>query len=296
MTFQCKDLREHGVVLVPVGSPEYDRLLEAIQDRATGVEGSPPYPERYRPRIAPEDRATSAILLNASAKVIVGLHAVWHFETDTGHGFYHSRGMLSPKALLLPFGLTSPFQRKLHMYWNSIFPGSKRYIGESGLVGDNSDVRPPEDERWQGGIMVAGGGSGFSSSTPWTIRQVTLVLDGVFFEDGEFAGPDVGKMFEMTVAEAKAHKLLARIAGNAHEQGRTAAEILKQIEARTGVAPDMHPAPPHFRNHTATAEEFLEFALQRVAFGLARRLGEEQAVQQILSWGDVGMPRLRKAS
>jgi hypothetical protein len=51
---------------------------------------------------------------------------------------------------------------------------------------DNTDVRlPAEDEKWRGGMVVGGAGG---SSEP--IQQVTLVLDAVFFLDGEFVRPE----------------------------------------------------------------------------------------------------------
>ena len=165
MEFLCKGAPEHGVLLVAVSSPDYDTLLgEIVRREANSTEGSPPFPEKFRPHIDPEDRPTSAILLNRSTKAIVGLHAVWQFETESGRNFHHSRGMLSPRTLLLPFGLPNNLNLKVYEYWNTIFPGSRRYIAESGLVGDNRDVRPPtDDEKWRGG-MIAGGGSGGSSS------------------------------------------------------------------------------------------------------------------------------------
>lgn len=66
------------------------------------------------------------------------------------------------------------------------------------------------------GITRAGGGG---RSGRGSIRQVTLVLDGVFFLDDEFVGPDVEKMFEQTVADAEAHRIVARIAKDGHYRG-----------------------------------------------------------------------------
>jgi hypothetical protein len=262
------------VVLVPPSAQEYEILLMNIQHRANApLDGSPPFPEGFRPRIIPEERPTSAILLNRNPKSIVGLQVVWRFETDTGRTFRRSQGMLSPKNLLLPFHHQDESATKLYTYWQTIFSGSKRYIGESGLVGDNTDVRPPaDDEKWRGGIIAGCGGGGGNSRDP--IRQVTLVLDGVFFLDGEFVGPDDQKMFERTVADAEAHRTVAKIAKEAHQQGLSPAKILVEIKKLTGVAPDHPPIPPNLRNPSATQEDFRAAALQTIAyhFGIRRRL------------------------
>jgi hypothetical protein len=102
VNFLCEDLPKHGLVLVPPASEDYDRLLSDVQLRlANPVDGSPPLPEQFRPRILPEDRPTSAILLNRSSKAIAALQVVWHFETESGRSYRHSHRLLSPQQLLL---------------------------------------------------------------------------------------------------------------------------------------------------------------------------------------------------
>jgi hypothetical protein len=301
VNFVCEDLPRHGLLLVPPSSQDYDALLAEIQSRANApVEGSPPFPERFRPRIIPEDRPTSAILLNRSTKAIVGLQAVWRYETETGRSFRHSSGMLST-MVLLPFNRRDESAMKLYAYWNTILPGSKRYLGESGMVGDNTDVRPPaHDEEWRGGMSGGRGGGGTSSREP--IRQVTLALDGVFFLDGEFVGPDGEKMFEHTVADAEAHRIVAKVAKDGHSKGLPPAEILAQIEKITGVAPERPPMLRNFPNAAAKDEDFRAAALQTIAYqlGMRRRFpqgsNDEQTIYSIISWNDVILPNFRKAA
>jgi hypothetical protein len=296
-----EDLPRHGLALVPPSSAEYDDLLTDIARRVNAPpEGSPPIPERFRPRIDPAERPLSAILLNRSAKAIAGLQMVWRFETETGRTFDHSQGMLFARTLLLPFYCQSEAQTKLYTYWQTIFPGSKRYVAESGLVGDNTDVRPPADEeKWKGGIAMGGGRGGGSNPEP--IRQVTLALDGAFFLDGEFVGPDAQRVFDRTLAEVEAHRMVARIAKSAHDRGATPTEILSEIDKVTGAAPDRPPMPPNFRNRAATVEDFQKAALQTLAFQFAapRRFGqagsEDQLVFSILAWNDAVLPNYRKS-
>jgi hypothetical protein len=169
------------------------------------------------------------------------------------------------------------------------------------MVGDNTDVRPPAaEEQWPGG-MVAGGGRGGGGNSLDAVRQVTLVLDGVFFLDGEFVGPNGEKLFEQTVAEAEAHLIVARIARDGHHRGLVPAEILAQIEKVTGPAPDRPAIHLAFRNPGATMEEFRAAALQTVAFQLAMRgrhpqgPNEEQTVFMVMAWNDTVLPHFRKS-
>jgi hypothetical protein len=296
----CEDLPKQRLVLVPPTSEDYDPLLSDIQHRlADPVDGSPPLPEHLRSRIAPEDRPTSAILLNRSSKAIAALQVVWRFETETGRSYRHSQGMLSPQGLLLRFGRSEDSQAKLYGYWHTILPGSKRYLGESGKLGDNTDVRlPAPDEKWRGGVIAGTGRSGGNSRDP--IRQVTLVLDGVFFVDGEFVGPNAERLFEQTVADAEAHVTVARIARECHNHGLHPGEILAEIERATGPAPEHPPMNLAFRNPDASQEEFRKAALQVVAFQLAmyRRFrqapDEEQTVFMVMAWNDSVLPHFRK--
>jgi hypothetical protein len=299
VNFLCEDLPKQGLVLVPPTSGDYDTLLADIERRmANPIDGSPPYPEQLRPRIYPEDRPTSAILLNRSSKAIAALHVVWRFETETGRSYRHSQGMLSAEGLLLRFGRPDS-HLKLHGYWHTILPGSKRYLGRSGMAGDNTDVRPPApDEEWRGGMMGATGRGGGSRDE--LLRQVTLALDGVFFLDGEFVGPNIDRLFERTVAEAEAHRVVGRIARAGHEQGRSPAEIRAEIERVTGPAPDRPPMDLAFRNAGATLEDFRRAALQTVAYHLAMRRrfpqapDEEQTVLMVMAWSDTVVPNFRK--
>jgi hypothetical protein len=300
VNFVCEDLPKHGLVLVPPASKDYDPLLSDIQRRlADPIDGSPPFPEKVRPRISPEDRPTSAILLNRSSKTIAALQIVWRFETQTGRSYRHAKGMLSPHGLLLRFGRSDEAQLKLYSYWWTILAGSKRYLGESGMVGDNTDVRPPApDEKWRG--MLAGTGrGGVNSRDP--VRQVTLVLDGVFFLDGEFVGPNAERLFEQTVADAEAHLIVARIAREGHNKGLHPGEILAEIERATGPAAEGHPMNLAFRNPGASQEEFRRAALQTIAFQLAMRRrspqapDEEQTVLMVMDWDQTVPPHFRKA-
>lgn len=207
--------------------------------------------------------------------------------------------MLSGRELLLPFGIPESVLRIYH-YWNTILPGSKRYLGESGIVGDNTDVRPPsQDEKWPTGrglVVGFGGGSGMSHRQP--PKQITLALDGVFFTDGEFVGRDRDTFFEETVADAEAHAQVAKIALEGHKKGVAAAQILANIEKVTGPAQERWtPSGPLAPG--ATAESFRRVAMQRLAYqlGLQRnspQFTDEATVLMIIRWTDAVVPKFRK--
>jgi hypothetical protein len=304
--FLCEDLPQYGLVLIPPSSPDYEPLLDGIQRQMDHrTDGAPPIPEEFRPWISEQDRSTSAILFNHSPKTVVALQTVWRFETVTGRTYRHSRGMLSTQDLLLPFGRSEDSMR-LSGYWNTIFPGSKRYLSESGMAGDNSDVRlPAPDEKWGSrGIIFGrgggGGGGGSRTSGRDIVKQITLVLDGIFFEDGLFAGPDGDKLFEQTVATAEAYKLVGKIARDGHNHGLAPAQILAEIEKATGPAPEHPTMNLGFHKPDATVDEFRQAALQQIAFQFAIRLkfpqliDDERTVYSMMRWTEAVLVHLRK--
>jgi hypothetical protein len=131
---------------------------------------------------------------------------------------------------------------------------------------------------------------------------MTFALDGVFFLDGEFVGPNTEKLYEQTVADAEAHRIVGRIAREGHDRGRRPAEILADIERVTGPAPERPTMNLAFRNAGASPEDFLREALQTVAYHLAMRRrfprapDEDQMVLMVMAWNDTVLPHFRKGN
>jgi hypothetical protein len=299
MEFRCEDLPQFGVILVPPSSSEYDRLLGDIQRRIDHpLETAPSLPASMRPRILEEDRESSAILLNRSQRGIAEIQQVWTFEEVNGRTYTSSIGGGANPSVLLPFGLSEKVL-KLYGYWHVILPGSKRYLSRDGQqVGDNSDVRPPgPDEVWTtgGGFGVAGGGGRRRSQGP--LAKVTLTLDGVFFDDGGFAGPNQKGLWEQVVASAEAHLRLSRIARQGHDNGATPQKILAEIESVSGPATDHPPQPLPPGNGARTPEAYREAALERLAWEIGRARnsqGDERTVYMLLAWANQPLPHFRK--
>jgi hypothetical protein len=303
MEFRCEDLAQFGVVLIPPSSPEYGPMVEDIRRREQKPQGFPDIPEEIRKRliggISDEGKEWSAVLVNRSNKSIAYLRAEWNFEETNGRSYRHSHGMGSGRQLLTPFGMKDE-QYKILSYWNTILPGSKRYLGNGQMAGNNTDVRPARsDEVWKGGIVGGGGGSGSRSSDSRSIKKVTLALDGVFFLSGEFAGPSQSKMWEEVVYDAEERLRVARIARSAHDRGVRAAQILEEIEKVTGPAPRLGDGSRamQIRNARENPEAYRQFALEQIAqtiTSLRTHQGEEATIYSLLQWAEAKVPQFPK--
>ena len=282
MDYRCEDLPRYGVVLVPPSAPEYAALLADIRKRlANPVPGSPPPVRDFEDPAAP-----AMVVCNRSQTAIATISWRWRFEPETGRPTGSSNITAGNPSLLEPFGLDDRM-RKLYGYWHAILPGSKRGIRGGTMFGDNTDVRPPRpDEFWTGGI-AGGGGGGTRALVP--LKSVTLALDGVFFVDGGFAGPDTLRTFDRVAANVEAHLRVAGVAREGHNQGLTPGETFARIEAVTG--PDRGRVPSPLPGST---EDFL----QRIAsqIGMMRRNGgdADRVLYQVMAWGDIPLPKLHK--
>lgn len=291
MEFLCEDLREHGVVLIPPSSPEYEALLAGIRSRADHlVAGSPPLPEQLRPRIPDDPQPTSAILVNRSARTIAAIQWVRLFEEADGRTYFHAIGPGINPGVLLPHGIP-PKHRKVASYWNTILPGSKRYVGpDSQMIGDNTDVRlPADDERWTGGGMGSGG-SRAGNSSGREIRRITLKLDGVFFSDGAFAGPNERQFWEQITSYAEAHTQLLDLVRKGRENGDPAEQIIAGIKTLTGPWRERLPSP---RSPGAPLRAPGLDPIQRLAWQFSH-IPEDRVIDHILSWADAPVPQFHK--
>ena len=263
MPITCRGLERHGVVLVPPSAPEYAELLQDILTRArTRLKGGPPVDE--------EDLAfsseASVVLRNGGRNSIVSIAYVWEVRLDRdGRVVTHSTTPATNPSVLLPFGLQER-AIKFHRYWNTIFPGSKRLIQfQGGMLGDNTDVRQPEpDELWHGGLFGSRAGFRRAGREP-----LILTLDGVFFEDGGFAGADELGMYEQTVSAAEAFLEVAQLARNTRQTGTSLTAFLDEVRTLTGqseggrLPPPPRPVHAHQDHCENVSARMLDFKFSR---------------------------------
>jgi hypothetical protein len=291
--FRCEDLPEAGVVLLTRNSLDYEPLLADIKRRLSSpVEGSPP---RLNEALLNEQDPTAAILVNKSCKAIAAWSLIWRYEEYTGrqYGGRYITGVGGVPSLLLPFGMTDE-GRTLSGYWHVILPGSTRYVSGGELFGDNSDVRPPTAaELWKGGI--AGGGPAYRDPKPWhQMKQVTLVLDGIFFSDGEFAGPNEGQLWEHIVSVSEAYQEVTQVTREQFERGLDAERVVANILQMTSTDDPLPPFPmgpgadsEHFRRHA-------QGAINRQIYAMRRMSSDEKTVSMIVNWADSVLPQYRR--
>jgi hypothetical protein len=285
IAFRCQDLPDAGLILVPPSSPDYARLLKDIQYQIAALPVSLRLAQLTGEVKAPGEQPNTAILLNKSAKSIVSIEVQWRYEYASGRTMSFRSFNTTPilRDFLLPITPASDPVQRQRAYWYAILPGSRRYISESGIAGVNTDVRPPNGEEiWTGPLVSFGGMQRRRLPPNDTVRSVTLILDGIFFQDGEFVGPDAAGLWESVTSEARMRLAIAKIASAGKASETSSDAIFEEIAEITGPPPDtstpggnMHPPPK-------TPAEFEKDTAMRLASSIEQQrhnLGDDRVIQ-----------------
>jgi hypothetical protein len=268
---------------------EYFELLADIEQRLqTRPKGAPPVPDGVISRISEHDTSGSAILLNKADVAIAAMAYTWEGALTCVPG--------TNPSVLLPFGRDER-GTKVDDYWNTIFPGSKRLMTCDGEVyGDNTDVRSPAaDELSRGGGWISAGGG----RRPDRPKPTKLTLDGVFFVDGGFAGPNQLGSWEHTVCAAEAYLACAALAKEARGSGMPPAEFFAHVQTLTGQpdAGSIHPPRPYWRPSSLDPEAIRKSELQMAGWqvvSMRRSLGDDATLARVAAWADAPVRKFHK--
>jgi len=299
MSIVCEDLAQYGVVLIPPSAPEFDALVLNISNRlASRPRGGPPVDDEPFAFGSEDNRKASALLLNQANRAIVSIAYIWHVRLAHRDGRVVTHSCLpgTNASVLLPFELNDRV-KKFDYYWKTIFPGSKRLIQFGGqMLGDNTDVRPPEPgELWHGGFVSWGGGKECEGRKP-----VKLTLDGIFFEDGGFAAPDRLGAWEQTVSAAEAYLEVAALAREAQRSGMPPADFFLRMRTLTGQPEEGRlPAPPPPGPSVGPCDPAPLRERERGMVGwralqMRAHMSDETAIENIANWSDNLVPRFHK--
>lgn len=263
MELVLEDLGLDGIWLIGPNSKYFDQWLAEILSRA-GDEAAV---------VDAAERPGAAILVNGSGKDIAAWTLIWRFEknngTESSRTFSH--GIAICPSLLLPFGLQESEVKTAHRRM-TILAGSKRYVGGGRMLGDNRDVLP------DGG---AAGDRAARHPVDWSaMRRTTLSLDGVFFTDGEFVGPDRAGSWTRVTTEAEIHAETARMVRAAMARGEAAGAILDRLCA----APVRVSGDGRYTRHDEA----------RMVESYRRHTGDEETLARLAAWDGAAVPAFRR--
>jgi len=227
----AKDFPEHGISLIVPSDPSFGHLLSnreapSIQD---------PY---------------SVLLKNTSTRSVAGYSLKW--QCFDGSGETASRNLSNDRHLnrivswVFLQGEESARQKAIDAADNIIKPSSIWFISSEGLArrldwsGDAETRRTTQQADTSEGATIEG------------CASMTVIVDGVFFDNGAFIGPDTIGLFTRVKSELDARHELLRAIQNDLESGKKAEEVFKELER-------MRDAKPVRLGELPTADQFRDF-------------------------------------
>lgn len=227
LRFEVKDFPERGILLIPPSDPAFARMEAAL---------APPEP-------AAMADSYSVFLKNDAGRAVVGYRIKW--ECVDGGGEVSAKDVSNVVSWIFLHGEEAARGAALGRSNEVIRPGTVW------LISFGSSARPLEgsgDERAAGATRAEAGGA----ETTAGCVGVTVIADGIFFDDGTFIGPDTTGFFTEVKSQMDARYEILRGVQNDLEAGKKPGEIfasLEKIRDRESVNLGERPTPDEFRTY-----------------------------------------------
>ena len=281
--FNVKDLPEHGISLISPSDPSFEELINRLPQGKTGVSGmSEPF---------------SVFVKNTGDKAVIAYTLKWEFAKADGKVINKSMNYATAGALT---GQTSARGRYI------IAPHSAHFVS---LVFDSLtgsiDVGSGRGANVNGVALDSEAANYFGDQARERVHvakldrlnkelaqstSLTVSVDGVFFADGTFVGPNTTGFFEKVKAlQSAKHDLLLEIQSGARK-GKAESELFNEVEALTK-GPKIRLGP------RSTIDDYYNYHKRRYAAELLRMrkaTGGESAIERMLQSLQQGWPELRR--
>lgn len=246
-------LPDCGLVLIGPGDPNFEGLANAVLRgrRHTMFEVFKPF---------------SAVLHNTTDKSVVGYALTLEYLDERNRRRQHHSKYYQPAALL--DGGMHRGDARTSLKGLMVGPHSYRLITRHSSIGPESDLFEPPAGGVQNPVFQ------MEVDNLSRAKDLELSLDGAFFEDGTFVGPNRSAFFEFFRADFDAQQDLMTGVIEALSQGKTIQEIAQGLERSLSSAEEtlLSPVP--------TAAEAYEYARRRYVgefLGVRRAAGDEAA-------------------
>lgn len=261
-----KDLPEHGLVIIGPSDPSFDALL------AAQLKGEPN-------EVLDNLNPFSFFVENRSNRTVVAYTLQWCFTKADGINKCYVDSLTNPRALMdggnLPDEMIEQSGR--------IKPHSARFFSlvspdGSGFI--SAPASPEEVEQLKKGVSPNRGALlrryGLELSK---YSDITFSIDGAFFDDGTFVGPDVTGFFGETKAMIGArYDVLNEIMRGVSKPGKHKEEVFKEVET-------MANEPEVTLNSKSTFDDQYKYYKKRYAEEILRSrrgVGDEKALKLAL--------------
>ena len=214
-----KDLPSHGLRLIGPSDPSFDGRLRIEH---------PGEPNESLATIKP----LSVFFENQAQRPVVAYLIQWCFTTKNGRNQYYRKAVLNPRALMEGENLTP----ELNQQSGRIEPGAALLLSLLSVDGKGmmrAEINPKEADEFRRGKKLDHTSlmQRFSKEVS-QYTEITVMIDGAFFDDGTFVGPDTSNFFAQTQAAVNARRdLLNEIASSMSNSSLTTDSLHERIQA-----------------------------------------------------------------
>lgn len=226
--FDAKDFPEHGILLITPSDPSFTHLEAKLTNRK-GASIADSY---------------SVFLKNTGSRAVVGYRIRW--ECVDGRGEVSRKDVSNIVSWIFLHGDESDRRSAINRSAEVINPGSTWFIaygaGERPVEGRDADAtsRPSAFEEGERPAALAG------------CSGVTVIADGIFFDDGTFVGPDTTDFFTEVSSQLEARYEILRGVRDDVAAGKKPDEIFKRLEVirdRNSVKLGYHPTRDEYLSY-----------------------------------------------
>lgn len=252
-----KDLPEHSLIIVSPSNTSFDDMVTPLSQSSqrSVIEAIKPY---------------SVFLKNQSDHTIVACLLKWEMMQPNGIVKVESRGFITLWRLMKHDAPDSgQGVIKPHSSWFFSPSGIEINQNVDSLSGTAENKLTASQEAIQADYL------GKLTDKLAEFTSITVTIDGVFYEDGSFVGPNTLHLFETVDAQLNARRDLSREVASGIAQGKHAGEIFKEIE-------ELAHQPKIILKATSQPSDFYHYYKKDMAeeiLGVKQRTGGTQALE-----------------
>lgn len=248
-----KDFPEHGISLIGPSDPAFAGLKAKLTKTKSDSSSD----------------MSSVFLKNTGSRAVVGYRIKW--ECVDGSGEVFGRDVSNITAWIFLHGEESDHRRALGRAQEIIRPNSIWLIRSNGMA------RPVGGEVDQASFDATESGEDGEADTTEACRSVTVIADGIFFDDGTFIGPDTTDFFTEVKTQMDARYEILNEVQNDLKAGKKIDEIFRGLETirdQQRVELGASPSPDEFRAY------FRRLFAQDI-LGMRELWGADKAVENV---------------
>jgi hypothetical protein len=269
VSLKIKDIREHGLVIVGRSDPDFESLNGTLSKGGVRLDLSiQPY----------------VFIKNLGNKRMIAYSLKWELLKDDGRVVTKTRSYSREDILMGKEAPEDPSDRII------LRPNAARLFSLAGY-GDGQEISltpvsttgAKSDTEMLQKLEQTGLLTGVGKELDHTV-DVTVTLDGAFFEDGAFVGPNTSSFFERTSMQIDAKNHMVQEILKRLNQGDTPADVMKYLSAKADTLGEAN-SPAGQR---AKPEEIFKSEEKRFlddALGIRAFAGDDElAVRRILQY------------